>query len=147
MKREVTLITPARPDDDYQEECRLWVRELAADRFLLLESNSFLLNDFLLLLGDEVIVRRESEDVYRVVEVVSPSAMAHSFSVGGSPQGAEDFTRTLLELGGQWECEMGGLTMVHFPHRHQQALERRTGMHLAGNTVSGFRTDFDTPDD
>ncbi|MDQ5879320.1 MAG: hypothetical protein QG638_2055, partial [Pseudomonadota bacterium] len=37
--------------------------------------------------------------------------------------------------------------MMHFPHRHQQKLERRTGMRLAGNTVSGFRTDLDTPDD
>ena len=147
MKREVTLITPARPDDDYQEECSLWVRELATDRFLLLESNGFIFSDFLLLLGDEVIVRRESEGVYSIVEVVSPSAMAHSFSIGGSPQGAEDFTRTLFELGGQWECDMGGLTMVHFPYRHQQELERRTGMHFEGNTVSGFRTDFDTPDD
>jgi hypothetical protein len=28
--RQVTLITPARPGDDYQEECRLRVREMTA---------------------------------------------------------------------------------------------------------------------
>jgi hypothetical protein len=141
--RQVTLITPARPGDDYQEECRLRVRELAPDRFLLLESNSFIFSDFLLLWGDEVVVRKESDGIYSVVEVVTPSAMAHDFSVGGSPQGDTEFTRTLHELGGEWECDMGGLTMVHFPYCHQEELKQRTGMRLAANTVGGHRTDLD----
>lgn len=145
--RQVTLIHPARPGDDYQEECRLRVRVLAPNRFLLLESNSFIFSDFLLLWGDEAIVRKESDEIYSVVEVVMPSAMAHDFSVGGSPQRDTEFTRTLQELGGEWECDMGGLTMVHFPYCHQEDLQRRTGMRLTANTVGGHRTDFDPIDD
>ena len=145
--REVTLILPARPGDDYLEENSFWARELAPDRFLLLESNSFIFSDFLLLWGDEVIVRKESDGIYRVVEVVTPSAMAHDFSIGGSPQGATEFTRILHGLGGEWECDMGGLTMVHFPFCHQEELQRRTGMQLTANSVSGHRTDFDPIDD
>lgn len=143
QKREVTLITPARSAEYEGEENPYWIREVSPNRFRLLESSCFILSDFLLLYGDEVIVEKSDDNTYRVLEVVTPSAMLHSFSVGGSPQGHQTFTDMLHELGGEWECDMGGITMVHVPRVNLGEYERRMGRKFEGETFGGFRPDSD----
>lgn len=145
-RREVTIETPPRPGEDYGEASTLWVTEVGPNRFRLLESNSFVFSDYLLLWGDEIIVAPSTDGTYRLVEVVAPSAMAHIFSIGGSPQGATGFTNVLHELGGEWECDMGGLTMVHVPHDNREELIRVTGVGKGGLTLSGFQDYGDEED-
>ncbi len=140
VKRDVTIQTPSRPGDEYGEESPLWVTEVDTNRFRLLESNSFVMSDFFLFWGDEVIVEPVPETgAFRLVEVIFPSAVVHEFFLGGSPQGAEGFTRILHELGGEWECDMGGLTMVHVPRDRLDELRARTGIGRGEELLSGFR--------
>lgn len=145
-RRKVTIETPPRPGDNLGEESKLWVTEVGPNRFRLLESNSFVFSDYLLLWGDEIIVAPSGDGTYRLVEVVAPSAMAHIFTLGGSPQGATGFTKVLHELGGEWECDMGGMTMIHVPHDNRDELIRVTGIGKGGLTLSGFQDYGDEKD-
>lgn len=138
-RRGVILVTPAISDEFEGEENPFWILEVSPNRFRLLESSCFIFSDFLLLYGDEVIVEKSGDNTYRVIEVVTPSAMLHSFYVGGSPQGHQTFTDMLHEIGGEWECDMGGIPMVHVPRAKRDEYEKRMGCKLGEETFGGFR--------
>ena len=108
--------------DDVQT---LWVQPLTADRLLIRESSG-LLDEYKLFFRDEILVDRIDEKNYKLKSVIDPSPMRHFFFFGsGHPNGA---TEILHELGGEWECEMGGLATFHIPRNQLDAFQTRFGI-------------------
>jgi hypothetical protein len=104
-----------------------WVQPLAPDRFKIQESSGFL-HEYKLFFGDEIVVEPMDTSRYKLKSVIDPSPMRHFFFIGsGQPTG---LTQGLHELGGQWECEMGGLTIFHVPRHQLDAFQARFGMDL-----------------
>jgi hypothetical protein len=131
----------------------LRVEAHARNRLKLLESTGFF-SGYTLYFGDEIEVDPMGVTEYRLRSVVQPSTYVHYFSVWGIPAGTPGakekptlgkfldqvgFTDVLLELKGEWECEMGGLLTVHCPRSNIPMLEERTGWSFSGASeeVSG----------
>lgn len=139
-------------DGDEDSEV-LRVKTIANDRLGILESTGPF-SGYRLYFGDEIEVESMGVTEYRLKRVIQPSAYVHYFSVWGIPKespGTEKkpslgnmlnetgFTAVLHELGGEWECDMGGLLTVHCPRSRLQVLEERTGWTFSGASeeVSG----------
>lgn len=103
------------------------VEVIAPDRLRIRDSSS-LFDNFKLYYGDEVIVRQIGPEDFELVSVVQPSAMQHfSFIGSGDPK---VLTAPLHALGGEWECDAGGLCLVHIPRGKVEAFNQQTGLDL-----------------
>ena len=122
----------------YHEEQTLAAERLSSDRFRLRSSSGFL-SDNMLYYGDEIIVVPREGTEWQLVNVADPSAMAHFFCVASSPPKA--ITEILHRLGGEWECDMGGLTTFHIPVDRIEEFGNLTNLRFKENEAlkSGLR--------
>ncbi len=130
--------------EEFEEVQTLNVEVIATDRLLIKESSS-IFDEFKLYFGDEIVVRQIGADDFELVSVVQPSAMQHfSFIGSGDPK---VLTASLHALGGEWECDAGGLYLVHVPSGKVEAFTRETGLSLGrkDEVFSGFNEFYPTP--
>jgi hypothetical protein len=115
----------------------LAAKKLQAGRLLIEESSCFF-EDVVLHFGDEIVVKHLRDNEFDLIEIIRPSAMRHYFYViGGQFSNKEGFRPhqsmedVLFELGGQWECDMGGLFQLHVPRCYVDTFVSRTGWALS----------------
>jgi hypothetical protein len=119
----------------------LAVEKLASDRLLIKESSRFF-EDIRLHFGDEIAVRSLGDNQYDLIQIIQPSSMCHYFYVMGRKrenkrQGFRPQQRlndVLVELGGQWECDCGGLFHLHVPRNQREVFSELTGWPLTAES-------------
>ena len=123
---EICLTICYRLEDEEVEDVQLLrVTPVAPERFLLKQSSG-LFSEYKVFFGDEIVVQSLGGNQYLLLAVIEPSTMRHFFFMGsGSPTA---LTTGLHELGGEWECEMGGLTTFHIPRDQVEDFSRRFGI-------------------
>lgn len=109
----------------YEDEQNFAAERVAPSRFRLWSSSGFMA-DYILYYGDEIVVEPIGNNTWQFVSLVEPSAMSHFFCIASAPP--KSITKILHRMGGEWECDMGGITHFHIPTASIEEFSEETGI-------------------